>query len=153
MKAAILMISILTSFHAQAKIDAHEIECIAKNAYFEAKGEGVKGMTAVAQVTKNRVNYGKFPSTYCKVVYQPGQFSWVGKKKHKLDRKDEEWKQAKEIARLVYYMDLPVDPTKGALYFHSKDTKPYWTKDKDFKRTSKIGNHVFYKLKSQLPNA
>lgn len=64
MKAAILMISILTSFHAQAAHDAKEIECIAKNAYFEARGDGLKGMTAVAQVTKNRVNYGKFPSTY-----------------------------------------------------------------------------------------
>lgn len=89
---------------------------------------------------------------HIKVVYQPGQFSWVGKKKRKLNKEDVEWKQAKEIARLVYYMDLPIDPTKGALYFHSKDVKPYWSKDKDFKRTKKIGNHVFYKLKNDLPN-
>ncbi|QXN67603.1 hypothetical protein [Klebsiella phage vB_Kpn_3] len=84
MKAAILMISILTSFHAQAKIDAKEIDCIAKNIYFESRGEGIKGMMAVAQVTKNRVNSGKFPDSYCKVVYQSNQFSWVSPRDQKL---------------------------------------------------------------------
>lgn len=153
MKAAILLFALASSFNVQAQKDSKEINCIAKNIYFEARGEGVKGMTAVAQVTKNRVNYENFPSTYCKVVYQPGQFSWVGQRKQKLDVKDDEWKQAKEIARLIYYMDLPVDPTNGALYYHTTKVKPYWSKDKDFKRTKKIGNHVFYKLKTQLSNA
>ena len=146
MKAAILLLTLLSSFNAHAQKDAKEIHCIATNIYFEARGEGVKGMTAVAQVTKNRVNNGKFPSTYCKVIYQPGQFSWVGKKKQKLDKKDDEWKQANEIARVIYYMNLPVDPTKGALYYHAKGVRPYWIKE--YERTRKIGDHVFYKEKT-----
>lgn len=148
MKAALLLLALASSFNVQAQKDAKEINCIAKNIYFEARSEGEKGMTAVAAVTKNRVNSGVFPSTYCKVVFQPNQFSWTKQKGHKLDKSDSEWKKAKEIATIIYYADLPIDPTRGATYFHRKDIRPYWTKDKDFKRTGKIGSHVFYKLKS-----
>lgn len=100
-------------------------------------------MAAVAQVTKNRVNSGKFPSSYCKVVYQPNQFSWTARKP-KVDKTDESWETAKTLAKVIYYVDLPHDPTNGALYFHSKmDKKPYWTKK--FKKTARIKGHTFYK--------
>ncbi len=143
MKAALLLVAALTfSFSSQASHDAKEIDCIAKNIYFESRGEGVKGMMAVAQVTKNRVNSGKFPDSYCKVVYQSNQFSWVSKRP-KVDKTDEAWQVAKNLARVIYYVDLPQDPTYGALYFHSGKDKPYWTKK--FKKTTKIKGHTFYK--------
>lgn len=143
MKAALLLVAALTfSFSSQASHDAKEIDCIAKNIYFESRGEGIKGMMAVAQVTKNRVNSGKFPDSYCKVVYQSNQFSWVSKRP-KVDKTDEAWQTAKNLARVIYYVDLPQDPTYGALYFHSGKDKPYWTKK--FKKTTKIKGHTFYK--------
>lgn len=143
MKAALLLVAALTfSFSSQASHDAKEIDCIAKNIYFESRGEGVKGMMAVAQVTKNRVNSGKFPDSYCKVVYQSNQFSWVSKRP-KVDKTDEAWQVAKNLARVIYYVDLPQDPTYGALYFHSGKDKPYWIKK--FKKTTKIKGHTFYK--------
>lgn len=143
MKAALLLVAALTfSFSSQASHDAKEIDCIAKNIYFESRGEGIKGMTAIAHVTKNRVNSGKFPDSYCKVVYQSNQFSWVSKRP-KVDKTDEAWQTAKNLARVIYYVDLPQDPTYGALYFHSDKDKPYWTKK--FKKTTKIKGHTFYK--------
>lgn len=143
MKAALLLVAALTfSFSSQASHDAKEIDCIAKNIYFESRGEGIKGMTAIAHVTKNRVNSGNFPDSYCKVVYQSNQFSWVSKRP-KVDKTDEAWQTAKNLARVIYYVDLPQDPTYGALYFHSGKDKPYWTKK--FKKTTKIKGHTFYK--------
>ncbi|AXC43124.1 cell wall hydrolyse [Salmonella phage S124] len=147
MKAALLLIAALTySFNSHATYDSKQIDCIAKNIYFEARGEGTKGMIAVAQVTKNRVNSGTFPDSYCKVVYQSNQFSWVAKRP-KVDKTDEAWQVAKNLARVIYYVDLPQDPTHGALYFHSGKDKPYWTKV--FKKTIKIKGHTFYKPVSQ----
>lgn len=143
MKAALLLIAALTySFNSHATYDSKQIDCIAKNIYFEARGEGTKGMIAVAQVTKNRVNSGTFPDSYCKVVYQSNQFSWVAKRP-KVDKTDEAWQVAKNLARVIYYVDLPQDPTHGALYFHSGKDNPYWTKK--FKKTTKIQGHTFYK--------
>ena len=63
-----------------------QVECLAKNIYWESASESYEGKLAVAQVTMNRVNSGKFPSDICSVVYQKTvnresrtvcQFSWT----------------------------------------------------------------------------
>ena len=61
-----------------------QLECLAKNIYFEAATEPFEGKVAVAQVTMNRVESGKFPADVCDVVFQKNtfynrvvcQFSW-----------------------------------------------------------------------------
>jgi spore germination cell wall hydrolase CwlJ-like protein len=61
-----------------------QLDCLAKNIYHEAAGESFEGKVAVAQVTMNRAESGKFPSDVCAVVYQKNvfyekvvcQFSW-----------------------------------------------------------------------------
>lgn len=47
-----------------------ELKCMADNLYFEARGEGERGMLAVALVTANRVQSDQFPDTVCGVVKQ-----------------------------------------------------------------------------------
>ena len=47
-----------------------ELDCLAKNIYFEARGESLTGKIAVANVTMNRVEHHKYPSTVCGVVTQ-----------------------------------------------------------------------------------
>jgi spore germination cell wall hydrolase CwlJ-like protein len=64
----------MTSLSDKLKED---ILCLTANLYFEARGEGVKGLKAVADVTLNRVKSKKYPSSVCKVVFQKSQFSWV----------------------------------------------------------------------------
>ena len=47
-----------------------QLECLAKNIYFEARNEPFVGQFAVALVTLNRVNDTDFPNTVCEVVYE-----------------------------------------------------------------------------------
>ena len=47
-----------------------QLECLAKNIYFEARNEPFVGQFAVALVTLNRVHDTDFPNTVCEVVYE-----------------------------------------------------------------------------------
>ena len=51
-------------------LDPSELDCMAKNIYFEAAIESTAGKLAVAQVTMNRVRSSNYPDTICKVVKQ-----------------------------------------------------------------------------------
>ena len=44
--------------------------CMAEAMYFEARGEGWRGMVAVGAVIENRVDDRRYPSTVCEVVHQ-----------------------------------------------------------------------------------
>src|SRR5580765_4874723 len=55
-----------------------ELECLATGVYFEAKSEPLAGQLAVGKVIANRTgSHGRFPSSYCGVLFQRGQFSFV----------------------------------------------------------------------------
>ena len=51
-------------------ITSKDIDCLAKNIYYEAGGEPEEGKVAVAMVTINRVRDGRFGKTVCAVVDQ-----------------------------------------------------------------------------------
>lgn len=122
-----------------------QIYCLAENIYFEARGESVLGQRAVAWVTLNRVNDVNFPDTICDVVWQDGQFSWTHDGKSDKPSNDEAWVNARTIAWQVYHSyDVQFDPTDGATMFHAAYVKPKWRKD--YEQTSRIDNHVFYKV-------
>jgi spore germination cell wall hydrolase CwlJ-like protein len=117
--------------------DRTEIECLARNVYHEARGEGHRGMEAVAYVTINRVKSGRFQNTVCSVISAPGQFVWYGKG-YGINESGP-WAQAKRVANNVYWThDKSSDPTAGSLYFHA---------DSGYRspRKIKIGNHLFYR--------
>ncbi len=127
-----------------------ELQCMALNIYFEARGEPVTGQLAVAMVTMNRVKSKRFPSSICGVVWQRKQFSWThdGRSDQPTDQKA--WKLAKEIADFAYYKydklktmsNGVLDLTKGALHYYApKFANPYWAKHKQV--TLEIGGHVF----------
>ncbi len=128
---------------AQPKIQhakTQDIECLAKNIYHEARGEGLHGQIAVAQVTLNRVASGKFQSSICKVVYADRQFSWtIGGSKRVKDTKA--WQDAIVVARAVLTQSIYL-PDFKALYFHTKQVKPTWNRNK--RVLAIIGNHIFY---------
>lgn len=138
------LLSLFTVTTAQAKSPEQQIQCLAKNMYYEARGEGEKGMVAVGHVVMNRVESGKFPSTPCSVIYQRNrsacQFSWVCGRKSAYNR--EQYNVALNLARKIYFGNS-IDITRGALYFHAKYVRPQWSSS--FKRTAHIGNHIFYR--------
>lgn len=126
--------------------DKKEIECLAKNIYYESGGEPKLGWLAVAMVTVNRVNSGLFPTSICDVVYQKTgkiyQFSWVAKRNHLTTPAHELYNEILEYAMTFYYKHHTLeDVTKGALFFHADYVNPRWNREK----TAQIGRHIFYR--------
>jgi N-acetylmuramoyl-L-alanine amidase len=131
--------------------ERRNLVCLARNVYFEARGEPAAGRYAVAEVTMNRKASGRYPDTVCGVVYQKnwdplrkryvGAFSWT-----EFDSlptpTGEDWLRAWEVAEAVYYeREAPV--LEGALFFHATYIKPDWARGK--RPLARIGGHVFYK--------
>jgi hypothetical protein len=131
--------------------DRRNLTCLARNVYFEARGEPTAGQLAVAQVTMNRKASGRFADSVCGVVYQQnwdplrkryvGAFSWT-ELNALPEPTDKEWQRAWKVAEAVYYGREP-SALEGALYFHANYVKPDWAKEKQL--VARIGKHVFYR--------
>ena len=120
-----------------------EMRCLAGAVYFESRGEPLAGQLAVAQVVINRTESGQFPSSYCGVVYQRSQFSFVrGGSMPKIKTGSEAWERAKKIARIAH-QGLWDSEAGDSLYFHAKYVKPGWASRKT--RRAAISTHVFYR--------
>ena len=127
------------------------LACLARNVYFEARGEPVAGQFAVAEVTMNRKASRLFPRTVCEVVYQKNwdpirkrevaAFSWTEFNKLP-EPAGEDWQRAQRVAKAVYYNHY-TPQLQGALYFHATYIRPEWAKEK--RRVARIGRHVFYR--------
>lgn len=121
---------------------SHELECLATGIYYEAKSEPLAGQLAVGQVIANRTaSGGRFPSTYCGVLFQRGQFSFVhGHSLPHVSHDNRQWQTAVAIAKIVD--ERLKDPVVGnALFFHARSVSPGW----HLKRVASIGNHVFFR--------
>jgi N-acetylmuramoyl-L-alanine amidase len=119
-----------------------QLECLAVGIYFESKGEPLIGQLAVGEVIANRSTSGRFPTTYCGVLFQRGQFSFIrGKRLPSVPRSSRAWQTAVAIAKIVD-QDLKDSAADDALFFHAKRVRPGW---KRLKRVASIGNHIFYR--------
>jgi spore germination cell wall hydrolase CwlJ-like protein len=124
----------------ERELHARSIDCLARNVYFEARGEPLAGQYAVAEVTMNRRGRGLFRKTVCEVVYQPSAFSWTSQRSLPAPR-GEPWNGARKVAEVVYWQrHTPIVP--GARHYHATYVKPAWAKD--MKPVARIGRHVFY---------
>jgi spore germination cell wall hydrolase CwlJ-like protein len=125
-----------------ADAGSRELECLATGIYFESKGEPLAGQLAVGKVIANRANSGgRFPSTYCGVLFQRGQFSFVhGRSLPKVAHSNRHWQTAVAIAKIVD-QDLKDSAAENALFFHARYVSPSW----HLKRVASIGNHIFYR--------
>jgi spore germination cell wall hydrolase CwlJ-like protein len=128
-----------------------DLQCLAENVYFEARGEPLVGQYAVAEVTLNRTHARNFPHTICQVVHEsrwdPGRrryiadFSWT--ERGALSPEDgPAWKQAMAVASAAYD-DLHEPVVPGALFYHATNVQPGWSRAR--KAIATIGNHVFYR--------
>jgi spore germination cell wall hydrolase CwlJ-like protein len=123
------------------KHSKEEIECLAKNIYYEAGVENQVGRYAVAQVTLNRLRSGQWGNNICRVVYSPKQFSWTLIKK--LPKPDAKlWKECLSIAKNSLN-GIGVNGLNRSLFYHADYIKaPKWTNYQ--KVTTQIGRHIFY---------
>jgi spore germination cell wall hydrolase CwlJ-like protein len=127
-----------------------QLECLTRNIYWEAASEPFEGKVAVAQVTMNRMNSGKFPDTVCGVVHQKSvfynkvvcQFSWLCETQHRAKPiYAKYYKESEEVARMVMLENFRLNGLKHALYYHADYVNPKWNKEK----ITQIGHHIFYK--------
>ncbi len=122
------------------KIDS-ELRCLAGAVYFESRGESLAGQLAVARVIINRAESGRYPSSYCGVVTQRSQFSFVrGGKMPKLRESGRPWARALAIAQIARANSWK-NKAPGALFFHARYVSPRWGKT----RVAQIDNHIFYR--------
>ena len=121
---------------------SRELECLAVGIYFESKSEPLAGQLAVGEVIANRANsHGRFPSSYCGVLFQRSQFSFIrGHSLPAVPRSSRQWQTAVAIAKIVD-QDLKDSAANNALFFHAKRVSPRWK----LKRVASIGNHIFYR--------
>ena len=125
----------LTSLVAQLRSSdagSRELECLAVGIYFESKSEPLAGQLAVGEVIANRAkSNGRFPSTYCGVLFQRGQFSFVrGRSWPAVSKSGRQWQNAVAIAKIVD-QDLKESPVGNALFFHARYVAPGWRAKRD----------------------
>ena len=122
-------------------------DCLRKAIYFEARGEGIRGEFAVAEVVLNRVDNPLFPRSVCGVDQQGGHgacaFSWVCDGYSDVMRDSASADRAGRIAWLMLQPGQPRPLTAGATYFHTRSVRPGWSRD--VVQTAAIGSHIFYR--------
>jgi hypothetical protein len=142
---------------APVAVNEEEVRLLAATAWGEARSEGEDGMRAVAHVMVNRVGE-RFGENLETVILAPKQFSvWnLGDPNRRLVRNPERyarsgvnretWETAQQVAREVL-SGQSVDPTDGALFYHTRAISPWWSRYGEGRR--EIGAHVFYR---DVPN-
>jgi spore germination cell wall hydrolase CwlJ-like protein len=137
-------------------VDPKQLNCLAKNIFYEAGNEPLNGQAAVARVVMNRIKHG-FGKNPCDVIYQAShvdrliddeiqkvklcQFSWVCEGKSEPNKNNTKYKQAERIAYEVLAYDEYKDVVPNTtLFFHNLHVDPLWP----YKQVAKIGNHIFY---------
>lgn len=127
-----------------------QLDCLTRNIYHEAASEPFEGKVAVAQVTMNRLEDGRFANTVCGVVQQKNviyqkvicQFSWYcDSDARRKPVNATAYEESFEVAKMVLLENFRLSTIKDALYYHADYVNPQWGKPK----VAKIGRHIFYK--------
>ena len=146
-----------------------DIDCLAKNIYFEAGVESTAGKLAVANVTLNRTISKKYPNSVCEVVKEGKhrynanleewipvrnmcQFSWYCDGRGDDPNPGRTWEDAKDLATLVmhkYQKRILIDITDGATHYHANWMKAFPSWSYQHKKVASIDRHIFYKAKNR----
>lgn len=137
-----------------------EVNCMALNIYYEARGSNLADQYAVADVVLNRVEDTRYPNTICEVVKQGNkdskgrmirnkcQFSWYCDGKGDTPRDIESWRRAQSVAWDIVKWDNFRGLTEGATHYHTTYVNPRWNKSRkgwSITRLGRIGAHIFYR--------
>lgn len=126
-----------------------EWQCLAEALYFEARGETVKGLFAVAEVIVNRRNSSAYPNSLCGVIHQGTgrryacQFTYTCDGRPENITEPASWIRVGRVAKLVLDGVAPMNLTAGATHYHTHAVNPSWART--FPRTAVIGVHKFYR--------
>ncbi len=137
------------AFAAHSQNDS---DCLTQAVYYEARGEGLDGMRAVAQVILNRVRHPAYPKTICGVVYQGAylrtscQFSFTCNGAMARPVEAWAWRRARQVAdaALGGYVMTAVGT---ATHFHTTSVAPGW--GDNMVQVATIGSHIFYQFRGR----
>ncbi len=132
-----------------------QVQCMALNVYYEARGSNLADKAAVADVVLNRVNDSRYPDTVCGVVKQglqdangnmlrdKCQFSWYCDGKHDRPQDADRWVEAQSIAWNIVEENKFRGITEGSTHYHATYVNPRWAKT--LQLVGRIGAHIFYR--------
>lgn len=133
---------VLAHAPVHVKYNKNDVECLARNIYWEAGVEPMTGKIAVGNVTVNRVKTRYWGTHICDVVYSKDQFSWTKERKRAwIKLQGKAWADSQAAAHAVLE-GISVKQLNKALYYHADYVRPNW-QDHD-KQVIKIGRHIFY---------
>lgn len=136
-------------------VKEQERKCLTNALWYEARGEGEAGILAVAAVIENRKEHQDYPSTYCGVIHQRKQFSYVALNKPDVESIEQRLKASDRVA-YMQVSDIADKMVEGrfepvlhhsVLWYTKASVHNYWTKTKT--ATARIGQHVFYRDKEK----
>jgi N-acetylmuramoyl-L-alanine amidase len=136
--------ALVDKFSAGAPL-SDQANCIAVAVYHEARGESLEGQLAVAKVIMNRAASGKYPGSWCGVVKQPWQFSFVNPRSGympSVDQASAAWNKALGVTRLAVANAVSSVPS-DTLWYHADYVAPSW--GRRLTKVEKIGAHIFYR--------
>jgi spore germination cell wall hydrolase CwlJ-like protein len=119
--------------------------CIAVAIYHEARGEPLDGQLAVAEVIMNRAASGRYPASWCAVVKQPWQFSFVHPRSGRIpavNTSSPAWSYAQALTRIAVNSLADALPS-DVLWYHADYVAPSW--GRRLAKVDKIGAHIFYR--------
>lgn len=133
---------LVAQYSAGADLDEQQ-KCLATAVYFESNGEPLQGQLAVAKVVINRAASGLYPTSWCGVVKQRSQFSFVRSGRFpRIPSGCAQWRTAQAIARIAMANVSEMLPT-DVLWYHADYVAPKWRNN--LRRVEKIGAHIFYR--------
>lgn len=137
--------------HNVRMVDLSQSVCLAQAMYYEARGEGLKGQVAVANVVINRATFpGYFPNSLCGVISERGQFQWYhnsrlrGKRNFHPRIDDEFVLLAKKII-ITHNQGRRFDNTHGSYYFNANGKRM----SPNIVQRARVGRHTFYTFKER----
>jgi spore germination cell wall hydrolase CwlJ-like protein len=91
----------------------------------------------------NRAASGKYPASWCGVVKQPWQFSFVRNGNFPaVDTNSDAWRRAQGITRIALVNAVP-SLSNDVLWYHADYVAPSW--GRRLNMVQKIGAHIFYR--------
>ena len=132
-----------------------QVQCMALNIYYEARGSNLADRAAVADVVLNRVLDTRYPDTICEVVKEglqdangnmrrnKCQFSWYCDGKADNPQDEDRWTDAQMIAWNIVQEGKYRGLTEGATHYHATYVDPRWAST--LQLVGRIGAHIFYR--------
>tara|TARA_S200002703_G_scaffold160092_1_gene176954 strand:- start:6797 stop:7357 length:561 start_codon:yes stop_codon:yes gene_type:complete len=123
-------------------LSQQDVDCLARNIYFESANQSQLGKLAVGLVVMNRVRSDRYPNTICGVVNQRSQFSWVNDGKSNIPNNDWAWKQSQKMAKSILNGEAEFIGFGDVTHYHADYVSPSWSKRMN--QVTQVDQHIFY---------